>query len=727
MDNLLITLDNIELIDDSKNFEIFSYISKKLIGDKDAQNEARNFIIHLIDKWGELPTQFKLMWEELIEAVGFYPYIEKYKMSIPSFDGKVRQKYHTSSIPNVVFHKEQKELAELLFEKRNVIVSAPTSFGKSLLIDEIISSQIYKNIVIIQPTLALLDETRIRLNKFRGDYKIIVRTSQPYNDSGRNIFLLTAERVLEYPSLPKIDLLILDEFYKISKKRDDSRANTLNIAFIKLMKNPDCKFYFLGPNVDDISNGFEQKYNAIFYRTDYSLVSVEEEDKSTNVKKKKGGKVFEDDLFIILDDMDEQTLIFCSSPQVARNLAFEYAKHLKNKGMTLRTQLPLAEWIQSNVNKDWSLVSCLNYGIGVHDGSLPKHIATSTIQYFNDRKLNFLFCTNTIIEGVNTSAKNVILYDNKIATNPIDFFDYSNIRGRAGRLMQHQIGKIITLQQPPKKTKTIVDIPAFEQNPIDDEVLVHHEEKDIIDVGTNKKRFEDFSKLDLELQAILKANNVSIKGQMEVLEILERDIQDPTKNIYIIWNNLSDLFNRLHYLFNLCKNRFQNAGDKMKGLTIKQLAFLTQNYCISHSIKDIITNRINYKKSNTPADEYNKQATVDEAIEFAFKFQKNWLQYYIPKWLGVMDKLQKYVAKKKGLPAGDYSQVAKLVENEIMEESLQILTEYGIPTSAILKIKESYKHLKNKSEDEVVDFIISKRQEVETILTEYEKDTLKRI
>lgn len=44
---------------------------------------------------------------------------------------------------------------------------------------------------------------------------------------------------------------------------------------------------------------------------------------------------------------------------------------------------------------------------------MPKHITVSTIKYFNDQKLKFLFCTNTIIEGVNTSAKNVIYYDSK--------------------------------------------------------------------------------------------------------------------------------------------------------------------------------------------------------------------------------------------------------------------------------------------------------------------------
>ena len=47
----------------------------------------------------------------------------------------------------------------------------------------------------------------------------------------------------------------------------------------------------------------------------------------------------------------------------------------------------------------------------------------------NAGQLRYVFCTSTIIEGVNTSAKNVVLFDGKKASNFIDFFDYSNIKG----------------------------------------------------------------------------------------------------------------------------------------------------------------------------------------------------------------------------------------------------------------------------------------------------------
>ena len=60
----------------------------------------------------------------------------------------------------------------------------------------------------------------MKLRKYKDDYKIVVRTSQRYSENKRNLFLLTAERVMEYEPLPKIDFLIIDEFYKLSLKRN---------------------------------------------------------------------------------------------------------------------------------------------------------------------------------------------------------------------------------------------------------------------------------------------------------------------------------------------------------------------------------------------------------------------------------------------------------------------------------------------------------------------------
>lgn len=84
----------------------------------------------------------------------------------------------------------------------------------------------------------------MKLKKYSSSYKIIVRTKQSAATDKGNLFLLTAERVMEYELLPKIDLLIIDEFYKMSLKRIDDRSDTLNNAFLKIIGKYNSKFYF---------------------------------------------------------------------------------------------------------------------------------------------------------------------------------------------------------------------------------------------------------------------------------------------------------------------------------------------------------------------------------------------------------------------------------------------------------------------------------------------------
>ena len=57
-----------------------------------------------------------------------------------------------------------------------------------------------------------------------------------------------------------------------------------------------------------------------------------------------------------------------------------------------------------------------------------------TIDLFNRGKINYLICTSTIIEGVNTIAKNVVIHDNRDGNFSIDKFTHGNIKGRAGRM-----------------------------------------------------------------------------------------------------------------------------------------------------------------------------------------------------------------------------------------------------------------------------------------------------
>lgn len=712
--------------------------------DKD-KSSGRILLIELLDKKQLIPEDLLPVCNDLVAAAGFYPYLSDNPAD--SFGELIRKGYHKSDyLDGYYLHAEQKKISSLILQHRNVIVSAPTSFGKSLLIEEVIASDEYKNIVIIQPTLALLDETRRRLKKYQNKYKLIVRTSQPKSQDCGNIFLLTAERVLEYPDLPQIDLLILDEFYKLSGERGDNRHNVLNTAFIRIMKNKSCRFYMLGPNIDSIPSGFVEKYDAVFYRTDYSLVITNELNKFDEVQNKKGGKVNEEDAFAILDELDNQAIIYCSSPGTARKLAFLYCNHLEERKSAVSSEIQLIEWINSNISHRWTLSKCLSYGIGVHDGAMPKHISSSTINYFNDKKLKYLFCTNTIIEGVNTSAKYVVYYDNTIGSRPVDYFDYSNIRGRAGRLMKHYVGEIINLKKPPVKAEKNVTFPFFEQNPIESEVLVNLDPDDVKDINDNKTRYEDFKNKDPELQEIFVRNAVSIEGQEYIYNRIYEDLKIPKYREQITWSKIDGkLYKRLEYLFTLCWDHLSTEKERKSFGSLAWVVNKIVSSCYNRTMNEMIDSELEYKArklAEERKEEYvdldsmfiryplEMQEKADYTIERMFAFQKNWLQYRAPKWINVVDSIQIYASKKLGLPSGDYSYVAEMIENEFTQANLRILLEYGVPKSAVDKIQcLSHKLALDKSmtEDEIIEVINRKKAYIEDYLSPYEIEVLNRV
>ena len=70
------------------------------------------------------------------------------------------------------------------------------------------------------------------------------------------------------------------------------------------------------------------------------------------------------------------------------------------------------------------------------------------------------------------------------------------------------------------------------------------------------------------------------------------------------------------------------------------------------------------------------------------------------------------------MEAGDYSFIAEAIENEFTAANIQILTEFGIPSSAIRKILDRYgHHLKGLTEDQVVAAIIRNRELINRCLS----------
>ena len=121
-----------------------------------------------------------------------------------SFDSLMYSSFAQSKLDdNVILHPEQLKIIAEIESNEALIISAPTSFGKTFCAFEYIARRKPKNIVLIVPTLALVDEYLKKIirkyNNFFRLYKVHTQldAEREYDFSANNIFILTHDRVVQ--------------------------------------------------------------------------------------------------------------------------------------------------------------------------------------------------------------------------------------------------------------------------------------------------------------------------------------------------------------------------------------------------------------------------------------------------------------------------------------------------------------------------------------------------
>ena len=417
--------------------------------------EARQQTIMLLDYHQKNGiTELSPLCNSILRQTGLYPYMEEQTSTLTDRILMNCFKVDAGYQEDVVLHRDQYLLLRKLLEGKDIAVSAPTSFGKSFVIDSFIKLKQPSNVMIIVPTIALTDETRRRIyKKFSSIYKVITTTDTEPGE--KNIFIFPQERALSWVErIDDLDILIIDEFYKASAHlNNDERVPSLVKAIIKIGSKAKQR-YFLAPNISSLEDNPFTK-GMEFLRLDFNTVFLNKTDYSKEIgkdEKRKGETLLE-----LNNTLPGKTLIFAGTHSQVDKVSTLLSANTKEVDSELLTAF--SEWLGKNYEYNWRLPILAKRGIGIHTGQLHRSLSQIQVKLFEEEKgLSRLVSTSSIIEGVNTSAENVIVWTTSARGFSLDSFSYKNVIGRAGRMFRHFVGNVHVLQQAPDETPITLNI-----------------------------------------------------------------------------------------------------------------------------------------------------------------------------------------------------------------------------------------------------------------------------
>ncbi|MDD2391898.1 MAG: DEAD/DEAH box helicase [Bacilli bacterium] len=381
----------------------------------------------------------------------------------------------------IALHPEQLKILKKIEENEAMLLSAPTSFGKTFVIFEYIARKRPKNIVLIVPTLALVEEYNKRIIKnykdvFNG-YRVFLSISKEkkYNFDDNNIFILTHDRIIEgnnYSIIKEIDFLVIDEVYKLEKDEEDDRVLILNLAYYHLAKLSK-KYILLAPFIGGVDNLHKLNKTPHFYRTDYSPVINEV--KVCNISKKEDRFEMVNKIILSIPNNEKTIIYFPTIPDIVKYINLSEVFSFSSDFSITR----FIAWLKKEVHEKWYLVRAMEKGFLVYNGQLPIGIRMYQL-YLYEKGFSRLICNSALLEGVNTSAKNIVIgRPSRDGKNNFDAFDFFNLVGRSGRLFKHYLGCAYYVKAPEnivyKKNDAIKNI-EFEITDTSEDMDIHRDE-----------------------------------------------------------------------------------------------------------------------------------------------------------------------------------------------------------------------------------------------------------
>lgn len=651
---------------------------------------------------------------------------------------------------NIKVHKYQQEiLNQFLTDKTNrYFLSATTSFGKTFLVYEIIRKLKYKNVALIFPTIALLSENYEKLisdsqYNYFSNFSIHTLSDVPMLGD-QNLFIYTPERYLSFIDKHRnfsLDFVFIDEIYKIdneylidSENKENERDIAYRIALHEILpKTSD--ILLVGPYIEfpeEKNNNINQSFNIFLKENRFKVIDFNKYEivskkiisltnglnkiteeleitiKSTDKSNEKVCSIIASILYI-----QENALLYTSGPAKAEktiNNLLKLSSFQKNNHKSKRLQRFILHLeknynLRDKENNTWILIKALKNKIGIHHGHIPKYIQKEIVDLFNEGSLNVLISTTTITEGVNTSAKNLVVLSAYKGKKTLKSFDAKNIVGRAGRFLHHYSGRVLILspefEDILKSKGDVIKYKNYDEEARKDDIDLFITDNKFLNLHEKMRKLKILAELkneNIPNEIISMFKAMSYQDKLYIYKRIKKLNTLETKNIKLLIQYINSPKLNIHYdglktILYIIKPIITNPQLKRIVETetkIESGTYPIITYMLSAYINNGFLGCVKYQ-----LEKRSKQ--IDEAIRITADVIFNQFKYQLVKYLGVFNIMYKYhqttlnntnIDEEHGID----KLLIKLEYNALTEKG-RLASDYGAPQ----KIIEYYEKEENKN------------------------------
>ena len=709
------------------------------IKDKDIDDADRRFLLYLSSKVG-VPHYYDILYKFNKDRSLV---IDEDNICLSTFSSLL---YESSlyTDDHSKLHQYQKEILDL-FSKEKInryFLSASTSFGKTHLVYEIIKKMHYNNIVLIFPSIALLTENLAKIKngtiKFSEEYNVHTLSDFAVNPKENNIFIFTPERFLSFLDKNhdvQLDFIFIDEVYKIDNGYiidNEAKENERDVAyrmslFYGFSKYTNIDIFLAGPYIevfDQASDGYNPSFDLFLrdfgieklLRNEYEIVKVTKTDVENergritidgldfNFTRKSAKKAKIQELLDRILLNSENAIVYCNTQGNAEKVAKDFDRAPLNTAF----YKVFLDHLLRNFDPKWIVIEALQKGVGVHHGMVPKYIQKEIISLFNSPEsgVRVLTSTTTITEGVNTTAKNMIVYKSEKGGGrygkPLLTFDAKNIAGRAGRFMEHYTGRLITLD---KEFMNVINDTGEQITHKNYDLNV--EKKEIDDEMTPEQYLDDRSRERLlQIRAMQEARGIPDQILSQFKVISKRDKIKIYDNIAALSPLFHQRIKRFIARLNAPRMALEKDGfqvildviyEVVENETLKamientfkdkyspnhySILFAALNSYLSTGFNGVYN--YNLRRENNP----NSSSAVNSAMRKTSSLIYNTFKYQLVKYIGVFNLMYKfYISERDRIPYEDATGIDVLLiklEYNAFSEEARIASDYGVPQKII--------------------------------------------